>query len=117
MSATWGNSPPSPLFTDSAQPIPEGQRIPIRTDHDVLVSIAELLEENLAIAKHALARLSEASEDRTSVKIETGAKRELKAVVHVYAGDTDQAANTWLVEETIRLHQLAQAYCDEGAVP
>lgn len=95
-----------------------------RSAHQVLESVCQLLEENLATNRHVLSELrdlnarigylSEAG-DRTSVKIETGAKRELKPTVHVYAGDTDQAANAWLVEEAIRLHGLTQAYCDEGS--
>lgn len=83
-----------------------------RSDHAVLVSMAQLLEETLAVQRHILAKLGQASEDRSSVKVETGAKRELKPTVHVYAGDTDGDANTWLVEESLRLHALAQTYCD-----
>lgn len=95
---------------------PDSHRVPIqRQDHDVLVDIADLLTRQTATLEHIRAALGQTSEDRTSVKIETGAKRELKPTVHVYAGDTDQAANTWLVEEAIRLHQLTQAYCTENS--
>lgn len=115
--------PPSPMFADSATPMDEGEvlaeskRVQIRSDHAVLVSLAQLAEEILAELHHIRVTLGSSSEDRTSVKIETGSKRELKATVHVYAGDTDQAANTWLVQEAIRVHGLTQAYCDEGSVP
>jgi hypothetical protein len=86
-----------------------------RSDHDILIDIADLLTRQMAVLEHIRVALGQTSEDRTSVKIETGAKRELKPTVHVYAGDTDQPANTWLVEEAIRLHGLTQAYCDEGS--
>lgn len=103
-------------WIDGATPVTEPRRVPVAADYPTLIDILMNHQALLSTISETLrsieARLGASSESRSSVKIETGAKRELKPSVHVYAGDTDPAANAWLVAEAIRLHQMAQTYCD-----
>lgn len=47
---------------------------PTRTDHQVLVSIAQLLEEQLAEIKHLRAAVGAAAESRSSASVKTSAR-------------------------------------------
>jgi len=78
---SFGQYPPpsSPMYRDSAQPVDEGEvlaeakRVQIRSDHAVLVSVAQLLEEMLAELKALTARAA-AGESRSSATIKTSAR-------------------------------------------
>jgi hypothetical protein len=64
----------SPFYSGTGQPIPEPKLIPIRTDHDVLVSLCQLAEEQLAVSRHLLAAASTPKESRSSATVKTSAR-------------------------------------------
>jgi hypothetical protein len=72
--------PHSPMFQGPAQPVAEGEalaegkRVQIRSDHAVLVSLAQLAEESLAVQRHTLAALGASSESRSSATVKTSAR-------------------------------------------
>lgn len=65
---------PSPMFIGSAEPIGEAKRVAVRSDHDVLVSLAQLMEESLAVQRKILAALGASSDSRSSVEVKTSAR-------------------------------------------
>jgi hypothetical protein len=80
--------------------------IPIvqRDTHDLLVSIAQLLTEQLAELRHIRAALA-ASGSVSSVQLEQGAK-EVRVTVKSYADSDVESAGTAALEEFGRLFRL-----------
>jgi hypothetical protein len=45
-----------------------------RSEHDLLVSLAQLLEESLAVQRHILAKLGQSTDSRSSVEVKTSTR-------------------------------------------
>jgi len=75
-----------------------------RDTHDVMVSIAQLLTEQLTELRHIRAALA-ASGSVSSVQLEQGAK-EVRVTVKSYAGSDVEAAGTAALDEFGRLFGL-----------
>jgi hypothetical protein len=79
------------------------RRIPVdRTDTDVLISIANLLEEVLAVQRHMLARISDTADSRSSVEIATNSKG-TNITCKAYSGSDIEQAESAALESYLRL--------------
>jgi hypothetical protein len=79
------------------------RRIPLeRTDTDVLISIANLLEEVLAVQRHMLARISDTADSRSSVEIATNSKG-TNITCKAYSGSDIEQAESAALESYLRL--------------
>lgn len=68
-----------------------------RTERDLLISMCQLLEENLAELKHLRAAVGMSSDSRSSVEITVDSKATVKPTVKVYA-DSDPTAACGLAQ-------------------
>jgi hypothetical protein len=88
----------------------DGTRVPVeteRTGHQVLESVAQLLEESLSVQRHLLAALV-ASGSVSSVQLEQDSKGQVKLTVKSYSGSDVESAGTAAVEEFGRLFRAVE---------
>jgi len=112
------------IYQPYEEPLPdftmtEAVRVPIaeahRSDHDVLVSIANLLEENLAVLRHILTTLRSSSDSRSSAELKVSSARTAPdPTVKVYEGSPVDGLVETALTEFGRLKREADAHALDG---